>query len=74
MPTFAFTRRELRALDAPMTVVAGARSAPVRREVADGLADLLGDATVHRPDAGHLVPLEAPQAVADAILEVVVGR
>lgn len=69
-PTFAFGRRELRSIDAPVAVIAGSRSAPVRREVARSLADLLGSATLHEPDAGHLVPVEAPQAVARAVVEV----
>ena len=69
-PTFAFGRRELRAIDAPVVVIAGSRSAPIRREVARALADLLGSATLHEPDAGHLVPLEAPEAVASAVAEV----
>ncbi len=66
-PTFAFGRRELRAIGAPITVMAGERSAPIRREVARSLAELLGHATLREPDSGHLVPLEAPEAVAEAI-------
>ncbi len=69
-PTFAFGRRELRAIDAPITVMAGARSAPIRREVALSLAELLGNATLRETDSGHLVPLEAPGDVAEAIAEV----
>ena len=69
-PTFAFGRRELGAIDAPVAVIAGSRSAPIRREVARALAGLLGSATLHEPDAGHLVPVEAPEAVASAVAEV----
>ena len=69
-PTFAFSRRDLRGIEAPVAVVAGARSSAVRREVARSLADLLADATLSEADSGHLVPLEAPQDVAGAIVEV----
>ncbi len=69
-PTFAFTRRDLGAIDEPITVVTGARSVPVHREVARSLAELLGNATLAVADSGHLVPLEAPRDVADAIVEV----
>jgi pimeloyl-ACP methyl ester carboxylesterase len=68
-PTFAFGRRELRSIRVPVVVVAGARSSPVRREVARSLADLLGNATLRVADAGHLVPLEAPETVAEAVRE-----
>ncbi len=69
-PTFAFGRRELRAIDAPVAVMVGSRSAPIRREVGRALAGLLGSSTLHEPDTGHLVPLEAPEAVARAVAEV----
>ena len=68
-PTFAFERRELRAIDAPVAVMVGSHSAPIRREVARALTGLLGDSTLHEPDAGHLVPIEAPEAVASAVAE-----
>jgi len=71
-PTFAFGRRELRAIDAPVAVMVGSRSAPIRREVARALAGLLANATLHEADAGHLVPLEAPEAVASAVAELAV--
>lgn len=73
-PTFAFGRRELGGIDAPVAVVTGARSAPVRREVARSLAGLLGNATLHEADSGHFVALEAPEAVADAIRQAASGR
>jgi len=69
-PTFAFGRRDLGAIDAPIVVLAGAHSAPIRREVAAALAGLLGDASLSEVDAGHLVSIEAPGAVAEAIREV----
>nr|MBA3422361.1 hypothetical protein [Thermoleophilaceae bacterium] len=58
------------AIDAPVAVIAGSRSAPIRREVARALAGLLGSATLNELDAGHLVPVEAPEAVASAVAEV----
>jgi pimeloyl-ACP methyl ester carboxylesterase len=69
-PTYAFGRRELRTLAAPVALVAGARSGHVRREVARALCELLPQAALHTPDSGHLVPVEAPAAVAAAIAEV----
>ena len=69
-PTFAFGRRELRAIDAPVAVIAGSHSAPIRREVARSLTGLLGGATLHELDAGHLVPVEAPEVVASAVADV----
>ena len=72
-PTFAFGRRELRAIDGPVAVLAGARSAPIRREVAASLTGLLGNARLREADSGHFVPLEAPETVADAIRGVAAG-
>jgi esterase len=69
-PTFDFTRRELGALTAPVAVVTGERTVAIRREVARRAAELLGNASLREPAAGHLVPLEAPDAVAEAIAEV----
>jgi pimeloyl-ACP methyl ester carboxylesterase len=69
-PTFDFRRRELRAIAAPFAVVAGERSAPIRLEVARELTGLLPDATLRAAEAGHLVPLEAPEAIAESIAEV----
>jgi pimeloyl-ACP methyl ester carboxylesterase len=73
-PTYAFGRRDLRTLDAPVAVLAGTRSGRVRRAVARELAGLLPEATLHEPEAGHLVPIEAPDAVADAIADVALRR
>ena len=69
-PTFAFSRRELRAIDPPVVVVSGRESAPVRRGVARSLAGLLADGSLNEPECGHLVPIEAPGAVVQAIREV----
>jgi pimeloyl-ACP methyl ester carboxylesterase len=66
-PSWSATRRELRALDAPIVLVAGTRSPPVDREVTAALAELLPAARLVEVDAGHLAQLEAPDAVADAV-------
>jgi pimeloyl-ACP methyl ester carboxylesterase len=71
-PAWQFSRRELRGLSAPVAVVSGRRSAPVRREAAQALARVLGCVPVE-VDAGHLVPLEAPDAVAGQILAALGG-
>jgi pimeloyl-ACP methyl ester carboxylesterase len=61
--------RELRALDARVTLLAGRRSKQVWHEVADALAAMLPNAQLRWADAGHLLPIEAPDATADAIRE-----
>jgi pimeloyl-ACP methyl ester carboxylesterase len=65
-PAWGFTRRGLRALGVRAVVVSGTRTAAVRREVAESLAATLGAPRVDA-DAGHFVPLEAPEAVAAAV-------
>jgi pimeloyl-ACP methyl ester carboxylesterase len=65
-PRWAYTRRELRAIDAPVTVLAGGRDGPWR-ESAIELAALLGRARLESVESGHFVQLERPEAVAAAI-------
>ena len=72
-PTYAFGRRELVGIDVPAVVLRGTRSTRVRREVAARLASLLPRAELRDADAGHLVPVEAPEATAEAIREVATG-
>jgi pimeloyl-ACP methyl ester carboxylesterase len=60
-------RRELRQIEAPVTVVSGSASAPVRRESAAALVRLLPNATLVEVGAGHLAHVEAPGEVAAAI-------
>jgi pimeloyl-ACP methyl ester carboxylesterase len=60
-------RRELRAIDAPVAVIAGSRSAPARRDAARALADLLPNGELVEVEAGLLVHVEEPAAVAAAI-------
>jgi pimeloyl-ACP methyl ester carboxylesterase len=66
-PAWQFSRRELRAVSAPVTVVLGSHGHGVRVEVARALASMLGQARLVEADAGHLVPVEAPDTVAEAI-------
>jgi 3-oxoadipate enol-lactonase len=68
-PAWSFSRRELRGLDAPLVVMTGARSAAIRRGVGRSVAELVEGAELREPDAGHLVPIEAPGDVAAAIAE-----
>ena len=63
-PSWSAPRRELRAIDAPVSIVTGTRSSPVEHEVVDALADLLPAARRVDADAGHLVHVEAPEVVA----------
>jgi pimeloyl-ACP methyl ester carboxylesterase len=59
--------RDLRALDSRVTLIAGTRSSQVWHEVAEALAGMLPRAELTWADAGHLVPIEAPAATAEAI-------
>ena len=64
-------RRELRALDVPVRLVAG-RPGRVPSDVTRALAELLPDARVRELDTGHHPPLEDPHAVAAEILDLTV--
>jgi pimeloyl-ACP methyl ester carboxylesterase len=68
-PAWRYSPRELRALDAPVAVVSGARSAPARRGAAAELAELIPGARLVELEAGHLVPLEDPDGVARVVRE-----
>jgi pimeloyl-ACP methyl ester carboxylesterase len=63
-------RRKLRALETPITLVVGGRSAPVRQEASRALAQLLPNARVLALDSGHFAHLEHPDDVAAAIAAV----
>jgi pimeloyl-ACP methyl ester carboxylesterase len=67
--SWSATRRELRALDAPIAIVTGTRSAPVRQEAARALAELLPTARLVHADAGFFAHVEAPHEVAAAIAQ-----
>lgn len=68
-PTWQFGRRDLRQVAVPLIVLAGSRSAPVWRQIAEELASMLPTAELRSCHAGHLAPLEAPHEVAAAIRE-----
>lgn len=68
-PSWSATRRQLRAVTAPVSVVTGSRSSPVWHEVSVTLAGLLPTAKLIELDTGHLAMLEQPAAVADAVRE-----
>jgi pimeloyl-ACP methyl ester carboxylesterase len=67
-PRWSFLRRELRAVEAPVVVLAGNRGGPWR-EPAVALAGLLPGARLVEVAAGHFVQLERPESVAEAIAE-----
>ena len=56
---------------APAVLLGGTRDTAVPMAVVQALGAALPNAVVHEIDAGHLMNLEAPQAVADAIRETV---
>ena len=67
--SWAVGQRELRAIEAPATLISGTRSAPVRQEAARALAELLPAAKLMTVESGHFAHLEQPEAVAAAIGE-----
>ena len=68
-PSWAATRRELRAVTAPVSIVTGWRSPPVWREVSVALAGMMPSSKLIELDTGHLAMLEQPVAVAEAVRE-----
>ena len=65
-PRWSFARRELRAIEAPVVVVAGQHGGPWR-DPAAALPALLGNARLVEVAASHFVQLERPDVVAEAI-------
>lgn len=63
-PSWGATRRDLRAVSAPLRVITGRRSAPVWREVSAALADLLPTAKLVELEAGHFAMIEQPETIA----------
>jgi pimeloyl-ACP methyl ester carboxylesterase len=61
--------RRLGRVQAPAVLLGGTRDTAVPLEAVRALAAALPDAVLHEVDAGHLMTLEAPQAIADAIRE-----
>ena len=66
-PSWSATRRELRAVTTPLSVVSGRRSSPVWQEATRALADLIPSAKLIELEAGHLAMLEQPDAIAEAV-------
>jgi pimeloyl-ACP methyl ester carboxylesterase len=65
----------LRALPHPTMIVWGDRDPWADSSVADRLADTIGGSKlVHLPSAGRLVPEDAPDALADLLLEFIGAR
>jgi pimeloyl-ACP methyl ester carboxylesterase len=60
-------------IDTPTVIVSGLRDRIVPPAAARSLADRIGGARVHMVDAGHLLPSEAPGAVAKAVEHVAGG-
>jgi pimeloyl-ACP methyl ester carboxylesterase len=60
-------RRDLARIEAPVTVITGSSSSPVRRDTAQALVRLLPNAQLVEVPAGHLAHVEAPAEVAAAI-------
>ncbi len=60
-------RKELRAIDAPVALVTGTRSAAVRQDATRVLSELLPNARLLALDSGHFVHLEQPREVAAAL-------
>jgi len=68
-PSWTATRRELRAVSTPVSIVTGWRSSPVWQEATRALADLMPAAKLIELEAGHLAMLEQPETIAEAVRE-----
>ena len=64
---WAVAPRALRSIGTRVIMVAGTRSPQAYREPCEALARMIPGAELRVADSGHLVPNEAPDAVADAI-------
>ena len=67
----AEVRRAARLVQAPTIVIGGNRDSIVRPQAVKGLARAMPKARLRMLDGGHLLPMEHPQAVADAVLGLV---
>jgi pimeloyl-ACP methyl ester carboxylesterase len=72
-PSWEVSKRRLGAIDPPVVILSGSRSDPVWREVSRALAQLVPGATLREAEGGHLLQLDAPDAVADAVRELARG-
>jgi pimeloyl-ACP methyl ester carboxylesterase len=70
-PGWEFSRRGLAGVEVPVVVLAGRAAPGVGGEVAEALAALLPRADLSRPAGTGLLPVETPDAVAEAIRGVV---
>jgi pimeloyl-ACP methyl ester carboxylesterase len=74
LPQWELDGASLRALEAPVALVAGSDSAPVFGEVCRGLAGRLGNAELRELPGGHFVQLEAPAELAAEIERLPAGE
>lgn len=65
----SFAPRDLRAISTPVVLFAGTRTPRAYREPCEVLAGMIPGAELREVDSGHLIPNEAPDAVAGAIRE-----
>jgi len=70
----AFIRDGIADIDMATVVVTGTNDRIVSPTAARSLADRIDGARVHEVDAGHMLPAEAPGAVADAVEQVLSDR
>jgi pimeloyl-ACP methyl ester carboxylesterase len=66
-PSWSATRRDLRGVVTPVSIVMGWRSSPVWQEATRALAGLMPSAKLIELESGHLAMLEQPEAIADAV-------
>lgn len=66
-PSWSATRRELRGVEVPVSLVTGWRSSPVQQEATRALADLMPSAKLIELEAGHLAMLEQPETIAEEV-------
>ncbi|MEA2474849.1 MAG: hypothetical protein QOE06_2764 [Thermoleophilaceae bacterium] len=59
--------RRLREIGTPITLLAGTRTPQAFREPSEVLAEMIPGAELREAGSGHLVPNEAPEAMAEAI-------
>jgi len=72
-PRWSFARRELRAIEAPVIVIAGLHGGALR-EPAAALAGLLGNARLTEVAATHFVQVERPDVVVETLAALRTGE
>jgi pimeloyl-ACP methyl ester carboxylesterase len=68
-PSFPEVWRAARGLDVPVTLITAGRSPTHPPDVAESTARLLDARHLRLEDRGHFVPMEAPEVVADAVID-----